>query len=171
MNADVRDDTMRSGVRASALRISSASPSANHSWLRSWLKSANGKTAMDLSCPASMTVTGSRSPISAINTRSASNKSNERQRADNEEIQFASCLGSLRLAAVDILFELDSLGCQLKRPGGDQGRDQTYYQQQKDQSGNPFGQPQYRYESAGELQQKPGGNQISDGHAVYVALF
>ena len=51
-NDEVREATSRSGVRASAFRISSVSPSANHVWSPSGLKSANGRTAIDFSVAA-----------------------------------------------------------------------------------------------------------------------
>jgi hypothetical protein len=46
-NADVRAMTLSPGICASALMISSESPSLNHSWSFPALMSAKGRTAME----------------------------------------------------------------------------------------------------------------------------
>jgi hypothetical protein len=63
-NDEVREATSRSGVRASALRISSVRPSANHSCSSSEDMLTNGSTAIDFSIrPDSTAVAcGSTSP-------------------------------------------------------------------------------------------------------------
>ena len=75
-NVEVRAEIRRSGVRANALRISSASPSANHSWSWLWLRSAKGSTATDFSTKAATAVSSLPSPdnrnLSASSTTTAS---------------------------------------------------------------------------------------------------
>jgi len=45
--ADMRAITLRPGIWSSALMISSASPSLNHSWSLAALMSAKGRTAIE----------------------------------------------------------------------------------------------------------------------------
>ena len=82
-------------------------------------------------------------------------RNGEQQHGDDHEIEFATRLGGNRLAAIDMLFQLQAIRRHFEGPGENQRKREPDGEQQQEEFTDPVRQSQQRYDNVYNLQQQP----------------
>ena len=82
-------------------------------------------------------------------------RNGEQQHGDDHEIEFATRLDGNRLAAIDMLFQLQAIGRHFEGPGENQRQREPDGDQQQEEFTDPVRQLQQRYDYVYNLQQQP----------------
>ena len=82
-------------------------------------------------------------------------RNGEQQHGDDHEIEFATGLGGNRLAAIDMLFQLQAVRRHFEGPGENQRKREPDGDQQHEEFTDPVRQFQQGYDNVHNLQQQP----------------
>ncbi|GBF31785.1 hypothetical protein MnTg04_01752 [bacterium MnTg04] len=94
-----------------------------------------------------------------------------RDRGADHPVQIAAGAMGNRLAAIDFVLALDSLGRHFECPGKKQGDGKTDRQHQENDLHDPIWRADVVDDQVGDLRQQPGHDHVGETNAEYVAAF